>query len=131
MTLAAHPKKTVAGDVKQPEPEGQLEPVRQSEVVRQPKVCVTVSDTGRGYVPVEDGFTADGCRSLAMSAHAESFALACATASNVEIGSPNDLREASQDLKLPASNTCNWQSESNPGNRSTFRMAMSADPTLK
>jgi hypothetical protein len=84
------------------------QPPGPTEVVKQPKVCVTISDTGRGYVPVETEFTTDHCRSLAMDAHAGSFALACATASSVVIGSPNVAEEGIENINLPPSNACNW-----------------------
>jgi hypothetical protein len=83
-------------------------PPQPSEVVKQPKVCVTISDAGRGYVPVENEFTTERCRSLANDTHAGSFALACATASNIVIGSPNNVGPGIENVNLPTSNACNW-----------------------
>jgi hypothetical protein len=70
------------------------------------KVCVTISGTSRGYVPVGEGFTADGCGRLAAGAGAGSFALACATNSNMMIGDPNNPGDT--EPLPPESNPCHW-----------------------
>ena len=76
--------------------------------VKDPKVCVTISNGSRGYVPVADTFTAEGCRTMAQNAGAESFALACAAADSVAIGYPIGRTGMIEDRNLPGSNACRW-----------------------
>jgi len=83
-------------------------PKTQAASVAQPKLCVTISGSSRGYVPVGDNFTADGCRMLAMNARAGSFALACAAANSIAIGDPSPSGEPIGEVHLPESNTCSW-----------------------
>ena len=89
-------------------------PQSESGAVAQPKLCVTISDKTRGYIPVESNFTVDQCRVLAQAAGADNFALACATTGSVVIGRPINGHGGVQDANLPDSNTCNWLASSTP-----------------
>jgi hypothetical protein len=70
------------------------------------KVCVTISPVSRGYMEVDDDFSADDCRTLTKSAKAETFALACATGNKIDIGEATDPGGS---LNLPTGNQCNWR----------------------
>jgi hypothetical protein len=72
------------------------------------KLCITISGSGRGYVPVTDNVNAEMCRSLAEAAHADSFALACASETSVVIGAPSGAHNKAEELHLPESNACRW-----------------------
>jgi hypothetical protein len=76
--------------------------------VKQPRVCVTVTDGYQGYVPVGDKVTAEGCRKIAQDAGADEFALACASVGNVVLGARVKGAGSIQDRNLPPSNTCKW-----------------------
>lgn len=88
-------------------PDKPQDPPPSQGFLAQPKLCVTISGASRGYVPVPGTFAIDACQALAKSTGAESYALACATATSVEIG-PAESVNASVPAKRPDQNECHW-----------------------
>jgi hypothetical protein len=83
------------------------DPAAAQAFLAQPKLCITISGASRGYVPVPGTFAIEACQILAKSTGAESYALACATATSVEIG-PAESVNASVLAKRPDQNECHW-----------------------